>query len=261
MERHELLNYLKQPALLTDISVERLREQVAAFPYAANLRLLLLLKARQCKDAHYEQYLAQFAAVTFDRPHLFDLVQSLSLGVERSGEVLELLELEELELAPLSSAYEELPSRLNEVPLPVSSTVDETSTDGTSTDKQVHSSISTEPAKLPLREITPTEAPTTEVPIVVAPPVDPPLPDPPQHFTLPLPLGLTFEERMHALRNIQPLREAPPQGGALSETLADLLVRQGQPARAIEMYRRLGLVNPEKKSIFAGLIQELKEKI
>ncbi|PHI18657.1 hypothetical protein CEQ90_16895 [Lewinellaceae bacterium SD302] len=46
-----------------------------------------------------------------------------------------------------------------------------------------------------------------------------------------------------------------------SETLAKLLTRQGQYAKAIKMYQRLSLQNPKKSVIFAGLIQELKEKL
>ncbi|TXB62068.1 hypothetical protein [Phaeodactylibacter luteus] len=43
-----------------------------------------------------------------------------------------------------------------------------------------------------------------------------------------------------------------------SETLARLLARQGQTGKAVEMYRRLMLVFPEKSDYFAQLIQNLK---
>lgn len=49
--------------------------------------------------------------------------------------------------------------------------------------------------------------------------------------------------------------------GLASETLADLLVRQGQYEKAIRMYRRLSLLNPGKSRIFAGLIAELQQKL
>jgi hypothetical protein len=46
-----------------------------------------------------------------------------------------------------------------------------------------------------------------------------------------------------------------------SETLAKLLVRQGQYQNAIKMYRQLVLLYPDKKTTFAGLINNLKEKL
>lgn len=43
-----------------------------------------------------------------------------------------------------------------------------------------------------------------------------------------------------------------------SETLADLLARQGHVAKALEMYERLCLLFPEKKATFAARIENLK---
>jgi len=56
-------------------------------------------------------------------------------------------------------------------------------------------------------------------------------------------------------------RSLMAQGEVASETLAKLLVRQGQYQHAIKMYQRLILLYPEKKTTFAGLIKELKEKL
>ena len=56
-------------------------------------------------------------------------------------------------------------------------------------------------------------------------------------------------------------RSLVSQEAVASETLARLLVRQGQYQNAIKMYRRLELLYPEKKAIFAGLIKDLKEKL
>ncbi len=46
---------------------------------------------------------------------------------------------------------------------------------------------------------------------------------------------------------------------ASSETLAQLLVNQGYKSEAISMYEKLSLRFPEKKAIFADLIQKLKK--
>ncbi len=43
----------------------------------------------------------------------------------------------------------------------------------------------------------------------------------------------------------------------ISETLAELMAKQGYTDRAIEMYKRLSLLFPEKNSYFAGKIEDL----
>jgi hypothetical protein len=45
-----------------------------------------------------------------------------------------------------------------------------------------------------------------------------------------------------------------------SESLADILVKQGKFARASEMFRKLSLQNPEKSAYFAAKIKEIKNK-
>ncbi|MFY0674867.1 MAG: tetratricopeptide repeat protein [Bacteroidia bacterium] len=47
----------------------------------------------------------------------------------------------------------------------------------------------------------------------------------------------------------------------VSETLAKIYVKQGKYDQAIELYEKLMLLEPEKKSIFARSISEIKSKI
>jgi hypothetical protein len=44
----------------------------------------------------------------------------------------------------------------------------------------------------------------------------------------------------------------------LTETMADVLVKQGQVDRAIQLYIKLSFLNPEKSSYFAAKIEQLK---
>lgn len=46
----------------------------------------------------------------------------------------------------------------------------------------------------------------------------------------------------------------------VSETLAQIYEEQGFFARAAEVYRKLGLINPEKKIYFAARLKELRKK-
>ena len=43
-----------------------------------------------------------------------------------------------------------------------------------------------------------------------------------------------------------------------TEAMAEVWVKQGQPEKAIDIYRKLSLLNPSKSSYFAVLIEKLK---
>ena len=49
--------------------------------------------------------------------------------------------------------------------------------------------------------------------------------------------------------------------GIISENLADILANQGHESEALEMYRQLSLLFPEKSSYFAAKIEALKKII
>ncbi|HET9744398.1 MAG TPA: hypothetical protein VFP97_01730 [Chitinophagaceae bacterium] len=44
-----------------------------------------------------------------------------------------------------------------------------------------------------------------------------------------------------------------------TETMAEVWIKQGQPEKAAEIYRKLSLLNPSKSSYFASLIENLKK--
>ncbi len=294
MNPQSVLRALEKPSLLAEYSMEELLVLVGEFPYSTNLRLLVLLKAKQTHDPEFEQHLNRFAAATFDRPHLFNLLEAMDKREEDKGEVLELLELEELELAGFGDSFEELPSRLNELSLP------DTGPDVVpATVPQAAPRAVTPPAPreveapaVPVRddwsvladafyELIPVHEPAVgevDVQPVVAPPIPNGVspvstearPEDPIRFSRVVAARrreISLQERLLKLRR----ERRPPaavegnstvdHGAVVSETLAALLVRQGQLQHAIKMYRRLILLYPEKKPIFADLIKELKEKL
>jgi hypothetical protein len=278
MTPQHFLRYLQQPDSLADLPIGTVRDWVDHYPYSANLRLLLLLRARLDSDPGFETYLADFAASTFDRAHLFQLLEELRLREEESGEVLELMQLEELELADLKEEpFEELPSRLNEAaPEPKLPTYD-AEEDVKTSKPPAHGPTAIETTIPPATAIrdwvrtatcllaalprTATDSPPEPAPSSRPQPQDPAYferqirPDP----------ATELRARLWHLRRRPEPAPPPPstfdRGEIASETLAELLVRQQQYPRAIRMYRRLALLYPEKKAIFAGLIQELKEKL
>ena len=48
--------------------------------------------------------------------------------------------------------------------------------------------------------------------------------------------------------------------GILTESMAEVLLKQGKKAKAIEMFEKLSLMNPSKSSYFAAKIESLKNK-
>ena len=302
MNSQSVLQALEQPSRLTEYAMEDLLALVREYPYSTNLRLLVLLKAKQTHDPEFEHYLNRFAAATFDRAHLFNLLEAIEKREEEKGEVLELLELEELELAGFGDPFEELPSRLNELSLP------ETGPAPLSDPAPVGAPPPTDTPATPLpetEEVTPApeqhpsgydwselaDAFYELIPVDEQPVTEPTLPvevTPPPVAARPLPAAearpedpTRFARLVSARRREVPLqvrlrklrrpRQSPTtttagnstvdHGAVVSETLAALLVRQGQLQHAIKMYRRLILLYPEKKPIFVGLIKDLKEKL
>jgi len=55
-------------------------------------------------------------------------------------------------------------------------------------------------------------------------------------------------------------RSVEKKEGIVTETLADILARQGHTHKAISMYKKLSLIFPEKSSFFAQKIENLKRK-
>lgn len=306
MNRQTFLEYLEQPAKLYQLSLTELQGLVMEYPYAANLRQLLLLKAKIEHHPRQEDILQQAAARTFDREFLFETLQELA----RSGLDGLLLPEEKLELQLLNDlAYEPIPlassaptteplsqsletEALRTVPLPKQETEEEEEEDWLTPATAMLGTEKTTSAKVVELEVSrprPQKETTTQV-IATAASVSELIaamfgqaiisatPQPIAALqALPSQASSSLGERMqaHKNRHLAALRttaanntvEAKARqsvsdaGEAASETLAGLLVKQGQYERAIKMYRRLSLQIPAKKATFAALIKELKEKL
>ena len=57
-----------------------------------------------------------------------------------------------------------------------------------------------------------------------------------------------FEMAVNSIKNEEDL---------VSESLAEIMIKQGKFDKAIEMYRKLSLRNPQKNAYFAGKIEKL----
>ena len=65
------------------------------------------------------------------------------------------------------------------------------------------------------------------------------------------------KKKKKAKKDKAKLKHELEQGEIISETLAELMAKQGYTEKAIEMYTRLSLLFPEKNSYFASKIEDL----
>lgn len=292
MDNHDFQRYLVQPQLLTDLPLADLQQLAITYPYSPNLRVLLLLKTHLEGHPDEGAYLNRAAAAAFDRAFMYDLLRDVTRmkAETEHEETLELKSLDDLTLAGtqipvepvaeevLAYTYEDLVPTREENP----ETIDIDKGSGIS-DRvlEVIAAARTFPGvdvstwavkaadfclALPEWSVKLEDGATLQ-----------PQPEPITAFTplRPSPTKAPLSERLHSIRRIQADKLADEQEGVrriarrslvaqeatASETLAQLLVRQGQYQHAIKMYRRLELLYPEKKAIFASLIKDLKEKL
>ncbi len=272
MNRQTFHEYLEEPSKLYQLSLTELQGLVLDYPYSSNLRLLLLLKARLEGHPKAELITSQVAARTFDRAHLYHLLSQLE--TEAEGETLELKGLEDLEMElleatptesqdlevseqqgplsiqppPFTPTAPDLDDSAAVVEQPELPTVDQSSAQIAATDR-------TETAEMAKSDTERSSASATDASRSLA-------------------VRLNRLKRRQLSQLVQQEADSPEatlkqiarrsiarHRGVASETLAKLLVGQGQYQRAIKMYEELSLAHPEKKPIFAPLIKELKEKL
>lgn len=285
MKPQEFQQYLEQPELLYELTLTSLQQLAMEYPYSPNLRLLLLLKTHLEGHPNEADYLNRCAAASFDRAFIYDLLQdmeALPTGEEpEETEVLELRTLEEIALEDAALLVEAT----------TSPSLPETEAD--------HQNLFPEQeAFLEEAELPPAPENVPVLPAQISfyeswaenataflkalPKYATGLqaersPEPVANFhhakTIQGPPSL--RERLRTIRRFQTdkiadeqeevrkiaRRSLVAQEAVASETLAALLVRQGQYQNAIKMYQHLALLYPEKKTTFAGLIKDLKEKL
>ncbi len=295
MNRQTFTEYLEQPSKLYQLSLTELQGLVLEYPYSANLRLLLLLKAKLEGHPKAKEMLAQASARTCDRSHLYDLLQQLEKeGVDGIGlreERLELQELDKLEFEFIPQS-QQLPKAAFEM----EATYPSSKTEEVAPEPEEPFALDIAATAAPVNvaeEALSTAAGQPSKVVASAIAISSIVKDWHITYAVPKPLpisnfikpaiqqgvkqNLARKLRRHRERQLEKLDSPAEQSRAqfqqiarksirkheevASETLADLLVRQAQYDKAIKMYQRLSLLYPEKKVIFAGLIKSLQEKL
>ena len=300
MNSESFVEYLAQPAKLYQLPYQEIKNLVAEYPYAANLRLLMFIKSKIEQDPAFEIHLHQLAAHTFDRDHLFDLDHQglkdkldLATGHEERLELKQLSDTVNKELAGIeigtSTAISEPMLKATAIPTPIiidniedsvhlesavrdESRADESPTVETIVENTIASINKTEDPiesfKLDMNLMNDisfipllTSAPAVQVK---------------ENFSAwKVFINDNNQERLDRLKkkakqntdafNLSTQQAAASsvkqKPGVATETLAKLLERQGNYQKAIKMYEQLSLLNPEKSHNFAATIEKLKLNI
>ncbi len=250
MTQERFQQFLQNPELLTAISYEELKTLALTYPYVANLHLLLFLKSTQENNPDLERNRATASAYTIDRSRLLSLVSLKTLvplpPVE--VEVLDLKPLSELAVkqeSPISLAIEKEIPRKSATTAASDSTLKEPTSRPVPTapssggERPVHDS----PAEERILHFVAWANSFNLLPLSPAHAADRPEKD------------LTDPTASVAQKLAQEsLRENP---AVVSETLAHLYARQGHRDKAVEIYRQLMLLYPEKTAFFAARIEAL----
>jgi hypothetical protein len=109
MSNEQLTAYLKDESYLYTLGYEELKTLVVQYPYAANLRILLLKKAHLEQNKDYDRNLQMAAAYSTNRRFLYKLVKKLK-ALQAVPENVILSE-DYLELTELSNIEKILPAR------------------------------------------------------------------------------------------------------------------------------------------------------
>ncbi|MFN0014919.1 MAG: hypothetical protein ACKVU2_10260 [Saprospiraceae bacterium] len=272
--------------MLATISYEELKTLALAYPYAHNLRYLLVLKSNQGdKNSDFGRNLAMAATYSLDRKRLFLLLAPNMLApkpVEQEGLV--------LELRPIETVQRELGTKIplakkaeREIPLNSEQTqarqAPHTDTRPVNDSSEAagfeeNASIQSPPMSMPTPVVQPAATPG-EVSFGAwisrfQPPTladTRPLRAQPARASLPKqdPDEVGAGERV-AGNTKQPgspqalaERSVTESKTIVSETLAKLYARQGYSDKAIDMYERLCLAFPDNCANFAAEIEKLKK--
>lgn len=292
MNSESFVEYLAQPAKLYQLPYQEIKNLVAEYPYAGNLRLMMLIKSKIEQDPAFETHLHQLAAHTFDRDYLFDLnhqglkdMLDLATGLEERLELKQLSIIDDEELVKVNTSIEveEPILKAAVVPTPI---VDEPIDDNANLQEEAPFE-SVEEVDLTIN-IPPITKPEQQLPVfkVSIDLID----DISLISLLSTEAKVQLKEKFPAWKvfsngnnqnNLDHLKNIARQNtagfslstqqtaassvkqkpGVATETLAKLLERQGSYQKAIKMYEQLSLLNPEKNRYFAAIIEKLKQNI
>jgi len=289
MTAENLLQFLQHPQNLRRVSYQELKTLAMEYPYCAHINQLLLLKSKLSEQQDFQTDLARASASSPDRNHLRETLlrfeESLVKPIHSTEELLELKPPAEVEklladfrttrepdleitpeprqtmavhLQPEILSPQATDAQAMEKQKPLTQETDTELKGVTGADEEaemVPEPLDKSVFKSWNRHRRPIIGRTTGSPVNEGKSAALPeaAPDPVGATTPTYPIENEVDLNHLAAFSIVEKEEVA------SETLALILVRQGSFQKAIEMYKRLILLFPEKSAYFAGQIENLKK--
>ena len=230
MTRQEFLVLIRHPEDLNCEDTNALKYMTERFPYFTAARILCSFGLFKENDLDYTRELKKTIAYAPSRRKIKQLVESFRPVIESeiptgTYEAPAHENIPEIE-QPVETLFEIIPDNKKEIPAPIPSAIEEARTDD-----------------YPVRQ------PATGIPALKEDLIEKFIRDEPR---------ISVQKATFFNPSDQAIKSNTDDDEIVSETLAILYYNQGNISKAIRIYEKLSLIYPEKSSIFAARIKEMK---
>ena len=252
MNRDQLLNYIQSPDQLDQESMMALSEFAQQYPYCQTTQLLLAKNRAVQNHVQSGQQLKLAAVYASDREKLYYLMNKKNGAVKELDELITpVYNLEEFITPTEEKKEEEKPTvqpiadlyKPTEAPVIAGSAIADSPEEKK---RRLLASVTrrlTDAGKITAKDVSrPSKDELVERFIRTQPRLN---------------INKTTEENQEDLSR----KALTDRDDFISETLARIYARQGDYERAVKIYEKLSLKNPEKSSYFAAQIEKVKNKI
>jgi len=260
MNRDQLLNYIQSPDQLDQESMMALSEFTEKYPYCQTTQLLLAKNRAVQNHVQSRQQLKLAAVFASDREKLYYLMNKKNGAVQELDELITpVYNLEEF-ITPIEEKKEEEKPRAQPVAdpnkpseAPVIARLDSA--------KRAGNNITDSPEEKKKRLLASVTRRLADAGKITAKDVSRPSKDELVERFIRTQPRLNVKKITEENQEDLSRKAVTDRDDFISETLARIYARQGDYERAVKIYEKLSLKNPEKSSYFAAQIEKVKNKI